>query len=128
GWGVRRAPRLFGRRPERIEVTTPPESVIHSSVEFVDGAVLAQLPPPDMRLPIQYALTYPERVAGPARRLDWRELSAWHFEQPDHETFPALQLGYEVARRGGTCGAVLNAANEAAVEGFLKGELGFLDI
>jgi 1-deoxy-D-xylulose-5-phosphate reductoisomerase len=105
-----------------------PESVIHSFVEFRDGAVLAQLSPPDMRLPIQYALTYPERVPGPARRLNWRELSAWHFEQPDHETFPAVQLGYEVARRGGTCGAVLNAANEAAVERFLKGDLDFLDI
>ena len=90
--------------------------------------MLAQLSPPDMRLPIQYALTYPERVPGPARRLNWRELSAWHFEQPDHETFPALQLGYEVARRGGTCGAVLNAANEAAVERFLEGDLDFLDI
>jgi 1-deoxy-D-xylulose-5-phosphate reductoisomerase len=81
-----------------------------------------------MRLPIQYALTYPERQPGPARRLDWRRLSAWHFEQPDHETFPALQLGYEVLRRGGTCGAVLNGANEAAVERFLAGELDFLDV
>jgi 1-deoxy-D-xylulose-5-phosphate reductoisomerase len=97
-------------------------------VEFCDGSVLAQLSPPDMRLPIQYALTYPERVCGPARRLNWRELGAWHFEQVDHETFPAIQLGYEVARRGGTCGAVLNAANEAAVSRFLAGELGFLDI
>jgi 1-deoxy-D-xylulose-5-phosphate reductoisomerase len=119
---------LFALPPERIEVIIHPESVIHSFVEFKDGSVLAQLSPPDMRLPIQYALTYPERVAGPARRLNWRELSAWHFEQPDHETFPALQLGYEVARRGGTCGAVLNAANEAAVESFLKGDLDFLDI
>jgi 1-deoxy-D-xylulose-5-phosphate reductoisomerase len=119
---------LFGLPAERIEVIIHPESVIHSFVEFKDGSVLAQLSPPDMRLPIQYALTYPERVAGPARRLNWRELSAWHFEQPDHETFPALQLGYEVARRGGTCGAVLNAANEAAVERFLRGDLDFLDI
>jgi 1-deoxy-D-xylulose-5-phosphate reductoisomerase len=119
---------LFGLQPERIEVVIHPESVIHSFVEFVDGSVLAQLSPPDMRLPIQYALTYPERVNGPARRLNWRELAAFHFEQPDHETFPALQLGYEVARRGGTCGAVLNAANEAAVERFLQGDLEFLDI
>jgi 1-deoxy-D-xylulose-5-phosphate reductoisomerase len=127
---------LFGLEPERIEVIIHPESVIHSFVEFVDGSVLAQLSPPDMRLPIQYALTYPERVSGPARRLSWRELAApprsgdlvWHFEQPDRETFPALQLGYEVARRGGTCGAVLNAANEAAVERFLGGDLEFLDI
>ena len=119
---------LFDLPPERIDVIIHPESVIHSFVEFKDGSVLAQLSPPDMRLPIQYALLYPERVSGPARRLDWRGLSAWHFEQPDHETFPALQLGYEVARRGGTCGAVLNAANEAAVERFLAGELAFLDV
>jgi 1-deoxy-D-xylulose-5-phosphate reductoisomerase len=119
---------LFDLPPEKIEVIIHPESVIHSFVEFADGSVLAQLSPPDMRLPIQYALTYPERVPGPARRLAWKELSGWHFEQPDHETFPALQLGYEVARRGGTCGAVVNAANEAAVGRFLAGELAFLDI
>jgi 1-deoxy-D-xylulose-5-phosphate reductoisomerase len=119
---------LFNLEPGQIEVIIHPESVIHSFVEFKDGAVLAQLSPPDMRLPIQYALTYPERVAGPARRINWRQLSAWHFEQPDPETFPALQLGYEVARRGGTCGAVLNAANESAVERFLAGEFAFLDI
>ncbi len=119
---------LFDLRPEQIEVIIHPESVIHSFVEFVDGSVLAQLSPPDMRLPIQYALTFPERVAGPTHRLNWRELGLWHFEQPDSETFPALQLGYEVARRGGTCGAVLNAANEAAVEKFLRGDLRFLDI
>jgi 1-deoxy-D-xylulose-5-phosphate reductoisomerase len=119
---------LFDLPPDRIEVIVHPESVIHSFVEFADGSVLAQLSPPDMRLPIQYALTWPERVPGPARRLDWRTLAGWHFEQPDHETFPALQLGYEVARRGGTCGAVLNAANEAAVARFLAGELRFLDI
>jgi 1-deoxy-D-xylulose-5-phosphate reductoisomerase len=119
---------LFGLPPERIEVIIHPESVIHSFVEFKDGSVLAQLSPPDMRLPIQYALTYPERVPGPARRLRWRDLSAWHFEQPDPETFPALQLGYEVARKGGTCGAVLNAANEAAVARFLAGDLRFEDI
>ena len=74
-------------------------------VEFRDGSILAQLSPPDMRLPIQYALTYPDRLNGPARRLNWRQLTAWHFEQPDHATFPSVQLGYEVARRGGTCGA-----------------------
>jgi 1-deoxy-D-xylulose-5-phosphate reductoisomerase len=119
---------LFDLPPEKIDVILHPQSIIHSFVEFTDGSILAQLSPPDMRLPIQYALTYPERVCGPAKRLNWRELGGWHFEQPDHETFPALQLGYEVARRGGTCGAVLNAANEAAVSRFLAGELGFLDI
>jgi 1-deoxy-D-xylulose-5-phosphate reductoisomerase len=119
---------LFDLEPGQIELIIHPESVIHSFVEFKDGAVLAQLSPPDMRLPIQYALTYPERVAGPARRMNWQQLSAWHFEQPDPETFPALQLGYEAARRGGTCGAVLNAANETAVQRFLAGSLEFLDI
>jgi 1-deoxy-D-xylulose-5-phosphate reductoisomerase len=119
---------LFGLAPERIEVVIHPESIIHSFVEFVDGSILAQLSPPDMRLPIQYALTYPERVPGPARKLSWRELSELHFDRPDLDTFPAIQLGYEVARRGGTCGAVLNAANEAAVGRFLAGELAFLDI
>jgi 1-deoxy-D-xylulose-5-phosphate reductoisomerase len=119
---------LFSLSAEQIDVIIHRESVIHSFVEFRDGSVLAQLSPPDMRLPIQYALTYPDRVPGPARRLNWRELSAWHFEQPDHEVFPSLQLGYEVARRGGTCGAVLNAANEAAVARFLAGELSFLDV
>ncbi len=119
---------LFGVPAEKIEVIIHPESIVHSFVEFVDGSVLAQLSPPDMRLPIQYALTYPDRVPGPAKKLCWRELSALRFEQPDHETFPAIQLGYEVARRGGTCGAVLNAANEAAVGRFLAGGLAFLDI
>ncbi len=119
---------LFNLRPEQVQVIIHPESIIHSFVEFTDGSILAQLSPPDMCLPIQYALTYPERVAGPAKRLCWDELRSLTFQQPDLETFPALQLGYEVARRGGTCGAVLNAANEAAVGAFLEGELSFLDI
>jgi 1-deoxy-D-xylulose-5-phosphate reductoisomerase len=119
---------LFDLKPEQIQVIIHPESIIHSFVEFTDGSILAQLSPPDMCLPIQYALTYPERVAGPARRLTWSELRSLNFQQPDLETFPALELGYEVARRGGTCGAVLNAANEAAVGAFLDGALSFLDI
>jgi 1-deoxy-D-xylulose-5-phosphate reductoisomerase len=119
---------LFDLDPDRIEVILHPESIVHSFVEFTDGSILAQLSPPDMRLPIQYALLYPERLPGPARRLDWSQLAALHFEQPDLETFPALELGFEAARRGGTCGAVLNAANEAAVGCFLEGELSFLDI
>ncbi len=119
---------LFDLQPEQIDVILHPESMIHSFVEFRDGSILAQLSPPDMRLPIQYALTYPQRLPGPTRRLKWSELSALHFAPPDLETFPALQLGHEVARRGGTCGAVLNAANEAAVGRFLAGTLSFLDI
>src|SRR5437016_12209532 len=83
---------LFDLPPERIEVIIHPESIIHSFVEFTDGSILARLSPPDMRLPIQYALTYPARVSGPARRLDWREMHAWQFGQPDQESLPAIQL------------------------------------
>jgi 1-deoxy-D-xylulose-5-phosphate reductoisomerase len=119
---------LFGLSTGQIDVIIHPESVVHSFVEFVDGSVIAQLSPPDMRLPIQYALMYPERVPGPAKRLDWTALRDLHFEKPDLQAFPALQLGYEVAERGGTCGAVLNAANEAAVGRFLAGSLRFTDI
>jgi 1-deoxy-D-xylulose-5-phosphate reductoisomerase len=119
---------LFGMAAEQIDVIVHPESVVHSFVEFTDGSVLAQLSPPDMRLPIQLALLHPERVCGPAKRLDWQALSALHFEQADRETFAALDLGFEVARKGGTCGAVLNAANEAAVGRFLANDLAFLDI
>jgi 1-deoxy-D-xylulose-5-phosphate reductoisomerase len=119
---------LFDLDPDQIEVIVHPESIVHSFVEFRDGSILAQLSPPDMRLPIQYALLFPERLAGPTRRLDWGQLGTLHFEQPDPEVFPALELGFEVARRGGTCGAVLNAANEVAVSRFLEGGLSFLDI
>ena len=119
---------LFGLSPSQIDVIIHPESIIHSFVEFVDGSVLAQISPPDMRLPIQYALTYPERLPCPARRVNWRELTAFHFEAPDRATFPALDLGYEVAGRGGTTGAVLNAANEMAVEAFLENRLPFPEI
>ena len=119
---------LFGLTAEQIDVVVHPESVIHSFVEFIDGSVLAQLSPPDMRLPIQYALTYPDRVPGPAKRLDWATLAQFRFEGVDRQTFPALDLGAEVIRRGGSCGAVLNAANEAAVAKFLNREFGFLEI
>lgn len=119
---------LFGLTADQIDVIVHPESIVHSFVEFNDGSVLAQLSPPDMRLPIQLALLHPERVPGPTKRLSWKGLSALRFEQPDRDTFEALELGFEVVRRGGTCGAVLNAANEAAVGRFLNGELAFLDI
>ncbi|CAN5312242.1 1-deoxy-D-xylulose-5-phosphate reductoisomerase [soil metagenome] len=119
---------LFALSPEQIDVIIHPESIVHSFVEFVDGSVLAQLSPPDMRLPIQLALLHPHRIAGPAKRLDWRTLSHLRFEAPDHDTFPALGLGFEAARNGGTCGAVLNAANEVAVEAFLNHRLDFLNI
>ncbi len=119
---------LFDVAPDRIVVVIHPQSIVHSMVEFNDGAVIAQLSPPDMRLPIQYALTYPERRKGPADKLDLTARMTLEFEPPDPERFPALDLGHEVARAGGTAGAVVNAANEAAVEGFLNGVLNFTEI
>jgi 1-deoxy-D-xylulose-5-phosphate reductoisomerase len=118
----------FDLPAERIQVLIHPESVVHGLVELQDGVVLAQLSAPDMRLPIQYALLYPQRPRGPGRRLDWGQLRQLHFEPPDLTRFPALELGYEVARRNDLSGAVLNAANEVAVELFLAGRCRFLDI
>ena len=119
---------LFGLPAAKLAVVVHPQSIVHSLVEFVDGAVIAQLSPPDMRLPIQYALLHPDRVAGPARRLDFDAAIRLDFEPPDTERFPAVRLGQEAATRGGTAGAVLNAANEEAVRGFLAGALRFTEI
>ncbi len=116
---------LFDLPVDSIEVVIHPESIIHSMVEFCDGAIIAQLGSPDMRTPIQYALTYPERREGVAGRLDFSTIRRLNFEPPDPERFPALRLGYEVARRGGTAGAVFNAANETAVEAFRAGNIPF---
>ncbi|MEX0613413.1 MAG: 1-deoxy-D-xylulose-5-phosphate reductoisomerase [Pirellulales bacterium] len=119
---------LFNLSAEQIEVVIHPQSVVHSFVEFLDGSIVAQLSPPDMKLPIQYALNYPHRRPGIGERLDWRAPWRLDFEPADVERSPALELGYEAARSGGTSGAVLNAANEAAVEAFLEGELHFTEI
>ena len=119
---------LFGVPAEKLAVLVHPQSIVHSLVEFVDGSVLAQLSPPDMRLPIQYALTHPHRTAGPARRLDFTQAMTLAFEPPDVDRFPAVRLGHEAAARGGTAGCVLNAANEEAVGGFLAGRIRFTDI
>jgi 1-deoxy-D-xylulose-5-phosphate reductoisomerase len=116
---------LFDVPAERIEVVIHPQSVVHSMVEYVDGSVIAQLSPPDMRTPIQYALTYPDRVEGISRRMDWSKRFALDFEPPDPEKFGALKLAYEVAKRKATYGAVLNAANEAAVAAFVAGKIPF---
>jgi 1-deoxy-D-xylulose-5-phosphate reductoisomerase len=116
---------LFALAPEQIEILIHPESIVHALVEFQDGALLAQLGTPDMRTPIQYAMTWPRRLPGLAERLDWRDLGRLTFEVPDFESFPALRLGYTAARAGGTCGAVLNAANEAAVARFRAGAIAF---
>jgi 1-deoxy-D-xylulose-5-phosphate reductoisomerase len=119
---------LFDLEAEQIDVVVHPQSVVHSFVEFIDGSIVAQMGPPDMKLPIQYALEYPHRRAGKAERLDWGR--AWHldFSPPDPERFPALELGRRCAQAGGSSGAVVNAANEAAVEAFLDGELHFTEI
>lgn len=119
---------LFDLSADAIEVLVHPESIIHSMVEFCDGSTIAQLSRPDMRLPIQYALTFPDRRPGTAERLDLHKLGQLTFEPPDMERFPTLRLGFEVARRGGTSGSVLNAANEAAVEAFRDGKIGFTQI
>jgi 1-deoxy-D-xylulose-5-phosphate reductoisomerase len=119
---------LFGIRPEKIEVVIHPQSIVHSLVEFVDGSTIAQMSPPDMMLPIQYALTYPDRVPGPSPKLNLTQPMNLEFFPPDESRFPALELGFEVARFGGSTGAVLNAANEAAVTAFLNKEISFTDI
>lgn len=119
---------LFDMPVDRIEVLIHPESIVHSLVEFVDGSVIAQLGEPDMCLPIQYALTYPRRLEGIARRLQLEEIGKLTFEKPDFTTFRALPLAYEVARTGGAAAAVFNAANEAAVEEFLAGGIEFVNI
>jgi 1-deoxy-D-xylulose-5-phosphate reductoisomerase len=119
---------LFDLTADQIAVVIHPQSIVHSMVEWVDGSVIAQLSPPDMKLPIQYALTYPERQPGVAARFDWSRACQLNFEPADEERYPALGLGMAAARRGGTTGAVLNAANEAAVSGFLQGKLRFNQI
>lgn len=119
---------LFDLPPEKIEVVVHPQSIVHSMVEFADGSVVAQLSPPDMRLPIQYALTYPDRRPCPCPKMNWRVNSELSFEPVDLDRFPAVKLGWEVARLGGSTGAVVNAANEAAVELFLQNKLRFVDI
>jgi 1-deoxy-D-xylulose-5-phosphate reductoisomerase len=116
---------LFGLPADKIEVIIHPQSIIHSFVEYVDGSILAQLGPPDMRTPIQFALTWPHRLEGASRKLEWSELRRMDFEPVDHERFPALRLAYEVIKRGGTSGAILNAANEAAVAAFLARQIPF---
>ncbi|HVP09582.1 MAG TPA: 1-deoxy-D-xylulose-5-phosphate reductoisomerase, partial [Phycisphaerae bacterium] len=119
---------LFGVDPDRIEVVIHPESIIHSMVAFCDGSIVAQMGRPDMRTPIQYAMTHPHRLTGCGERLDFSQLQRMHFEPPDPARFPSLKLGHEVAKLGGTAGAAMNAANEAAVEAFRNERIGFLEI
>ena len=128
GFEVIEAKWLFDLEPERIHVVVHPESVIHSMVEFADGAVLAQLGCPDMREPIQLALSYPERLSLDNRKLDFGSLGALTFFEPDLGKFPCLQLAFDAIGRGGNIPCALNAANEAAVAGYLQDRIGFYDI
>ncbi|WP_164157261.1 1-deoxy-D-xylulose-5-phosphate reductoisomerase, partial [Sandarakinorhabdus rubra] len=122
------AAQLFPVSVEQLAVIVHPQSVVHSMVEYVDGSVLAQLGSPDMRIPIAYAMGWPERIATPAARLDLAQVATLSFEAPDLERFPCLALAWEAMRAGGSAPCILNAANEVAVAAFIAGQAGFLDI
>jgi 1-deoxy-D-xylulose-5-phosphate reductoisomerase len=119
---------LFPVGADRLDVIIHPQSVVHSMVEYVDGSVLAQLGTPDMRIPIAYAMAWPERIATPAARLDLAAIARLEFEAPDVSRFPCLQLAWDALRAGGSAPCILNAANEIAVAAFIAGQLSFLDI
>ncbi len=128
GLEVMEAKWLFDVDVDQIEVLIHPQSIVHSAVEYEDGAIIAQLGEPDMRVPIQYALTYPKRVKNPFPRVDFTQRSNLTFDKPDMDTFKCLSLAYRALKTGGTLPAVLNGANEVAVARFLKGEISFLQI
>jgi 1-deoxy-D-xylulose-5-phosphate reductoisomerase len=119
---------LFPVGLDRLDVIIHPQSVVHSMVEYVDGSVLAQLGTPDMRIPIAYAMAWPERIATPAARLDLAAIGRLEFEAPDLVRFPCLALAWEAMRAGGSAPCILNAANEIAVAAFIAGQVAFLDI
>lgn len=128
GFEVIEARWLFDMDPSRIEVVVHPESIVHSMVEFSDGAVIAQLGCPDMRQPIGFALNFPERITVGNKKIDWDVIRSLSFEKPDLGRFPCLRLAYEAIERGGNAPCALNAANEVAVTAFLKGLISFYDI
>lgn len=128
GLEVMEAKWLFDVDVDQIEVLIHPQSIVHSAVEYEDGAIMAQMGEPDMRVPIQYALTYPKRVKNPFPRVDFAQRSNLTFDKPDMDTFKCLSLAYRALKTGGTLPAVLNGANEVAVARFLKGEISFLQI
>ncbi|MBR7025239.1 MAG: 1-deoxy-D-xylulose-5-phosphate reductoisomerase [Selenomonadaceae bacterium] len=119
---------LYGVDYDQIQVVVHPQSIIHSMVEFRDGSIIAQLAAPDMRLPIQYALTYPRRLPAPVKKLNFWEINSLTFEKPDAETFRGLKFAYEAGKIGGTLPCTFNAANEVAVNAFLRGQIKFLEI
>ena len=128
GFEVIEAKWLFGVRPDQIEVVVHPQSVIHSMVQYEDGAVKAQLGVPDMRLPIQYAFSYPQRIKASFDRLDFSQMKALTFEQPDTDRFRCLALAYEALNRGGNMACIVNAANEVVVSAFLHDRISFLQM
>jgi 1-deoxy-D-xylulose-5-phosphate reductoisomerase len=128
GLEVIEAHELYGVGYDRIDVVVHPQSIVHSMVEFTDGATIAQLSLPDMRLPIGYALAYPDRITTPFGRIEWTELGWLDFEPPDLDAFPSLGLAYAAGRAGGTAPAWLNAANEVAVDAFLGGRIAWIHI
>jgi 1-deoxy-D-xylulose-5-phosphate reductoisomerase len=128
GFEVIEACWLFHFSADEVDVVVHPQSKVHAMVEYNDGSVIAQVCATDMRMPIQYALTYPERAAAPVPKLDWREVHHWDFSPPDFQKFPLLSLAYQAIRAGGSAGCTLNAADEVAVEAFLNGQIAYLDI
>ena len=125
GFEVIEARWLFDFGPEDIEVVVHPQSSVHAMVEYADGTVIAQVSATDMRMPIQYALTWPERSSAPVPKIDWSQARKWEFHAPDYDKFPLLGLAYESLRQGGSASCILNAADEIAVGAFLDGRIGF---
>jgi 1-deoxy-D-xylulose-5-phosphate reductoisomerase len=125
GFEVIEACWLFDLDAKDVEVVVHPQSKVHAMVEYTDGSVIAQVSATDMRMPIQYALTYPERADAPVPRLDWSASARWSFDPPDYKKFPLLKLAYEAQAAGGSATATLNAADEIAVEAFLAGRISF---
>lgn len=125
GFEVIEACWLFDLSPKEVEVVVHPQSKVHAMVEYADGSVIAQISATDMRMPIQYALTYPERASAPVPRLDWTQAAGWTFDPPDFEKFPLLKLAYQAQTAGGSAACTLNAADEVAVEAFLAGRISY---
>jgi 1-deoxy-D-xylulose-5-phosphate reductoisomerase len=125
GFEVIEACWLFDLRPSQVDVVVHPQSSIHAMLEYTDGSVIAQISATDMRMPIQYAMTYPAREQAPVPRLDWTQPRTWQFSAPDLEKFRLLRLAYEAQEQGGSATCTLNAADEVAVEAFLEGRISF---
>jgi 1-deoxy-D-xylulose-5-phosphate reductoisomerase len=128
GFEVIEACWLFNFQPKEVDVVVHPQSSVHAMVEFADGSVMAQVSATDMRMPIQYAMTYPERADAPVPRLEWNRPRIWEFHAPDFEKFPLLRLSYQAQETGGSATCSLNAADEIAVEAFLREQIPFTGI